>query len=200
LRENPIKKEWISRCLLAGWALIAVIGLAFLSGQHLASLPEPGNEALLSRALLELRHGSNADFLVHVISSDCSCSTSLFTHLVRRGPFPGAEELILFVGRDANKQKAAIRSGFAFSSISDAELVSRFGLEAAPVLVIFDSKCRLRYAGGYYDHPATITALDERIHAELATGIDVPTLPLFGCAISPRLQKSLDPLRFLSAK
>jgi hypothetical protein len=199
-REGLIKKAWTGRFLLAAWALIAVIGLAYLSREHLASLPEPGNEALLGRALLRLRRGSNASFLVHVVYGECSCSRSLFAHLLARGRFSGAEELILYVGTGSNKQQAAERSGFEFSAISDSELVSRYGLEAAPVLVVFDANGKLRYAGGYYDHPATITPLDERIHAHLATGASVQALPVFGCAVSPRLRKSLDPLRALSSR
>ena len=64
------------------------------------------------------------------------------------------------------------------------ELGFRFGLEAAPVLIVFDSAGRLRYAGGYYSHPAAITPLDERIYAQLAARAEVEPLPVFGCAVS----------------
>ncbi len=185
--------QLFGRFLLASWALLAVGGIALLSTKHLAPLPEPGNEALLSRAILKLRHNASKPFLVHVIYSECSCSKSLLTHLLARGPFAGSEELILFVGTDAKTQQAANRSGFEFSSVTDSELVARFGLEAAPVLLVFDALSKLRYAGGYYDHPAAITPLDERIHRQLAAGANVQPLPVFGCAVSARLQKSLDP-------
>jgi hypothetical protein len=130
-----------------------------------------------------------------VIYSECSCARTLFNHLITRGQFAGDEELILFVGADSKKQASAKRSGFEFTSISAAELVSSFGLEAAPVLLIFDSAGRLRYAGGYYDHPATITPLDERIHTQVRAGASVEGLPVFGCAVSARLRKSIDPLQ-----
>lgn len=107
---------------------------------------------------------------------------------------------MLFVGSNARNQALAVRAGFEFASISAQELVSRFGLEAAPVLLIFDSAGILRYAGGYYDHPATITPLDERIHTLFTANAKVETLPVFGCAVSPRLQKSLDPWFLVSSK
>jgi hypothetical protein len=135
-----------------------------------------------------------------VIYADCSCSRSLFSHLLKRGPFAGAEELILYAGRESNQHQAAQHSGFAFNNISDSELVSHFGIDAAPVLIVFDSKGKLRYAGGYYDHPATINPLDERIHAQLAAGVHVQPLPLFGCAVDARLKRSLDPFRFFSSR
>ena len=197
LTRKLIKSELAGTFVLAGWAMLAVAGIAFLGTKHLASLPEPGNEVLLSRSVLKLRHRAGKPFLVHVIYSECSCSKSLLAHLLARRTFPDSEELILFVGRDAKTEQAAQRSGFEFSSVSDSELVSRFGLEAAPVLLVFDAGSKLRYAGGYYDHPATITPLDEKIHEQLAVGANVQPLPVFGCAISGRLQKSLDPFRRL---
>jgi len=194
------KKDWIGRWLLAGWATVALVVIAALSVKHLAPLPEPDDAALLTRAALQLRHSPNEDFLVHVIYADCSCARALFSHLVARGPFPGAEELILFVGADAAKQAAAERSGFEFTTISAQDLTTRFGLEAAPVLIVFDPAGKLMYAGGYYAHPATIDPMDERIYAQLAAAGKVEPLPVFGCAVSARLQKSLDPLRLDHAK
>jgi hypothetical protein len=194
------KKTWIGRWLLAGWAMAALVVIAALSVKHLAPLPEPDDAALLTRAALQLRRSAKKDFLVHVIYADCSCARALFSHLVARGPFAGAEELILFVGADAGKQAAAERSGFEFTTISAQDLASRFGLEAAPVLIMFDPAGKLRYAGGYYAHPATVNPLDERLYAQLAAAGNVEPLPVFGCAVSARLQKSLDPLRLDYAK
>jgi hypothetical protein len=187
-------QDWIGKSMLAAWIVVAIAGLAALSLRHMASLPEPDDEALLSRAVLQLRRSSGRIFLAHVIYSECSCSRSLFSHLVARRPFPGAEEAILFVGADSIKRESAVRVGFTFTTVSAQELSLRFGLEAAPVLIVFDSAGRLRYAGGYYAHPAAITPLDERIYARLAAGAGVEALPVFGCAVSSRLQKSLNPL------
>jgi hypothetical protein len=194
------KRNWISGSLLAGWAIVMLVVIASLSLRHMVSLPVPDDEALLSSAVLKLRRGSGNNFLVHVIYSECSCARALFTHLILRRPFPGEEELILFVGSDSSKEVAAKRSGFEYTSVSATELVSRYGLEAAPLLLIFDSGGRLRYVGGYYSHSGTITPLDERIHAQLSAGAEIDPLPVFGCAVSPRLQKALDPLGLVSSK
>ncbi len=188
------KKGWIGKSMLAAWLVITLVGLAALSVTHMASLPEPDDEALLTRAMLKLRRGSSENFLVHVIYPECSCSRDLFAHLVARRPFPGAEEVVLFVGADPKKQESAQRAGFTFTTVSAQQLAFHFGLQAAPVLIVFDSEGRLRYAGGYYEHPATIRPLDERIYAKLATGTRVEPLPVFGCAVDPRLQKSLNRL------
>jgi hypothetical protein len=196
----PAVKDWIGKSMLAGWIVVTVVGLAALSVKHMASFPAPDEEALLSRAMLQLRRSSSSNFLVHVIYAECSCSRALFAHLVARRPFAGAEEAILFVGADRAKQESAKRAGFTFAAVSAQELGFRFGLEAAPVLVVFDTAGRLRYAGGYYAHPAAITPLDERIYAQLAARAKVEPLPVFGCAVSSRLQKSLNPLSALYSR
>ena len=195
MRSLPLAvKDWIGKSMLAGWVVVTLVGLAALSVKHMASFPAPDEEALLSRAMLQLRRSSSGAFLVHVIYAECSCARALFAHLVARRPFPGAEETVLFVGADSSKQESAQRAGFTFTTVSAQELGFRFGLEAAPVLIVFDSAGRLRYAGGYYAHPAAITPLDERIYAQLAARAEVEPLPVFGCAVSSLLQKSLNPL------
>ena len=185
-------------CLLGVWGLVVVIALASISVGHLASLPQPGDKAFLSRALLKYRRQTNANFLVHVIYSDCSCASGLLTHLRSRAAFPGEEELILFVGWSSGQERRFNDAGFDFKNITATHLVSDFGLEAAPVLVMFDAAGKMRYVGGYYDVPATVVALDEEIHSKVAAHTSVEPLPVFGCAVSPQLQQSLDRFHILS--
>jgi hypothetical protein len=194
LKDSLSRKPWIAWSLLAGWAILLIVVIASLSVKHLASLPRPNNYALLNR-VLKYRRSSSLDFLVHVIYSECTCSSRLLTHLVARRPFAGTEELILFVGVDPSKEKLARNSGFEFVTVTASELLSDFGLEAAPVLVMFDSAGKLRYAAGYYDNPATVISLDEKIHVQFLAHARIEPLPIFGCAVSPQLQRSLDPLR-----
>jgi hypothetical protein len=171
-----------------------LVGLAALSVKHMAPLPKPDDEARLTRSMLQLRRSSMPNFLVHVIYAECSCSRALFAHFIQRHPFPDTEEAILFVGVDRKKEESARSVGFNFTSVSAEELAFRFGLEVAPVLIVFDSAGRLLYAGGYYDHPAAIAPLDRRIYAQLTAGTRVEPLPIFGCAVSYHLKGSLNPL------
>ncbi len=193
-QTSPEKNRWLGKSLIAGWVVIALIGLASLSLSHMAAMPEPDDAARLTRAMLTLRQDATRRFLVHVIYADCSCTQRLFTHLVARGAFPGAEEIVLFVGEDTAKRRAAAHAGFRFTNVSSTDLAARFGLEAAPVLMIFSVSGRLDYVGGYFNHPAALFPLDETIYAQLKKGTTPASLPVFGCAVSPRLQKSVDPL------
>lgn len=194
------KKGLIGKSLLALWVIVTLIGLASLSVSHMAAMPKPDSEATLARAMLMLRTDPTRRFLVHVIYAHCSCTDRLFDHLMTRGPFRGAEEVVLFVGEDRGKRGAAERAGFGFVTVSAEDLAARYTLEAAPVLAAFDSAGRLGYIGGYFNHPSTLFPLDETIYAQLANGETPALLPVFGCAVSPRLQKSVDPLGIVYPK
>jgi hypothetical protein len=143
---------------------------------------------------LSLRQEGDTRFVVHVIYERCSCTERLFAHLVARRAFADAEELVLFVGEDAARRDAVIGAGYRYASIAPDDLFAAFGLEAAPVLFAFDARGRLRYAGGYFDHPSTSKSLDESLYARVAAGEAPKPLPLYGCAVSRRLQDSVDPL------
>jgi hypothetical protein len=184
----------VTYALIAAWIAVALLGISSLAVPHMAAMPQAEGQARTIRALLELRRADSRRFVVHVIYRGCSCTERLFAHLVSRGAFADAEELVLFVGDDDAKRKAATGAGYRYVAVSAPELAERFGLEAAPVLFTFDASARLRYAGGYFDHPSTQTSLDESIYARVAAGEAPKALPIFGCAVSPRLQDSVDPL------
>jgi hypothetical protein len=187
-------KDVAGKLLLAGWALLTLLAIASLAVSHTAAMPEPAKGGRLAGAALALRQDPARPFLVHVISARCSCTERLFAHLMERGAFPGSREIVLFVGEDAARQAAAERAGFRYLALSAEDLAGRFDLEAAPVLLAFDAGGRMRYAGGYFNHPSAIFPQDAGIHAELAQGATPKPLPVYGCAVSPRLQKKVDPL------
>ena len=187
-------KELLGKVLLAGWIVLSLVGLSSLSLSHMAAMPKPDDGSRLERAMLALPRKPGQNLFVHVIYAGCSCTERLFAHLLQRGPFPGTDEVVLFIGEDAEKQRSARRAGFEFISMSPAALADRFGLEAAPILAAFDTADRLRYVGGYYNHPAALLPLDQRILRQVIDGASPPVLPVFGCAVTERLQGSVDPL------
>jgi hypothetical protein len=184
----------IGIAVLVVWTVAAMVGIGSLGLGHMVALPTPDGTTRLAQAALRFKRDSAKPLYVHVIAAGCSCTDRLFAHLVGRDPFPGVEEIIVFVGDAGAKQRAADRAGVPFRTISAADLTARFGLESAPVLIAFDAEGRLQYAGGYYDHPATISPRDGRIHAQLASGGAATPLPVFGCAVSAGLKRSIDPL------
>jgi hypothetical protein len=188
--EASSAKSRLGYGLLAIWALVGLVGIGSLAVSHTVALPPPDEATKIATAALLLQRDPDKAFVVHVIYADCSCTQRLFAHLLKRGPRPAHEELILFVGRDTRKQEAAEARGYRFQATTNDQLASRFGLESAPVLMVFDRKHEMRYIGGYFDSPAAQLSLDEKILDQPATS----PLPVFGCAVSPKLQKTVDPL------
>jgi hypothetical protein len=180
--------------LIGAWAIGTLLAISTLALPHMAPLPETSREARTMRALLGLRTAADRELVVHVIAARCSCTERLFAHLMRRRPFGGADEIVLFVGDDPRKQEAARGAGFRYATVTDGQLQERFALESAPVMFVFDRRDRLRYAGGYFNHPSTVSPLDEDIHGRLIRGEAPPPLPVYGCAVSARLKDQLDPL------
>lgn len=182
------------RLLIVAWLGLSLVGIASLGVSHTAPMPRPSPEQRLTRALLDLRARTKEPFLVHVIYARCSCTERLFKHLVERRALAGMDEEIVFVGEDDAKKARARAAGYRFTTVTPAELESRFGLQVAPVLFAFTPEGRLAYAGGYFDRPAAVVALDQRIVSDVEHGVDAQPLPVYGCAVSPELQKSVDPL------
>ncbi len=182
------------RVLIGAWLALALLGIASLGVSHTAPMPNPTPQERLTHALLDLRTRSDSMLLVHVIYANCSCTERLFKHLVERRAMRGVDETILFVGDDAAKKARARGAGYRFATVTPAELGTRFGLEVAPVMFAFTREGRLAYAGGYFDRPAAVVALDERIVSEVEHGATAEPLPVYGCAVSAELQKSVDPL------
>lgn len=194
LQSGPALKQHLVGLSLLGWFVLSALMLGSLAIGHVVSMPEPEGDRLTSllRELRELRQRQGRDLVVHVIAADCSCTESLFRHLVGHGAAAGADELILFVGQDPAKAETARAAGYRFVSISQ-EALTAMGLESAPVLAVFDPGDRIRYLGGYYDHPAAANPLDQRLRSALARSETVAPLPIYGCAVSPRLQQAFDP-------
>jgi hypothetical protein len=182
------------RVLIVAWLALSLVGIASLGVSHTAPMPKPTPEQRLTSALLALRAQARQPFLVHVIYARCSCTERLFKHLVERRALAGMDEEILFVGEDDAKKARARAAGYRFTTVTPAQLESRFGLQVAPVLFAFTADGRLAYAGGYFDRPAAVVALDQRIVSDVEHGIDAQPLPVYGCAVSPELQKTVDPL------
>src|SRR5262245_3397584 len=111
-------KKWLGTLLLAAWIVVSLLGIASLSLSHVAPMPGTDDETQLAQAMLALRQQSAPHFITHTIYQGCSCTENLFTHLIQRKPFPGTEEVILFVGEDQKKQQLAQQAGFAFKKIS----------------------------------------------------------------------------------
>ncbi len=118
----------------------------------------------------------------------------------RRGGDEGADRARPDAGDDSGEADDAalgtrIRAaGFDLETLSTEELARRYGVEAAPLLVVSDPRGTVRYVGGYTDHKQSVVIRDHEILSALRGGGGVAALPVFGCAVSKELGQRVDPL------
>ena len=64
---------------------------------------------------------------------------------------------------------------------------------SAPVMVVISPENEVKYIGGYTSRKKGNDISDQEIIDELIKKREVKNIPVFGCASSKELQKSLDP-------
>lgn len=188
---SPVARDRLGKVALAAWLPVTVTVLAFLMVSHVVAMPSPSDEDRLREGVAALRL-LDAPLRLHVIYEDCSCTRSLWAHLMERGAARGVDELVLYVGDDAERAREARRRGYRFRRTDPRSLSDTLGVDAAPLLVL--ASAELDYVGGYYAVPAAVSPRDEAIARAVAAHEPVEPLPIYGCAVSPALQDQVDPL------
>lgn len=178
------------------WAAGSVAVGASLMVGHWYTLPRPEpSDPVLVRALEDLR-GSDRDrwLAVHVLYSECRCSRRILDHLLASPRPSWIAEHVLLVGPDARFERRAIAAGFAVDVVTPAELTRKFGIEAAPLLLVSAPDGSIPYCGGYTDRKQGLRIRDVEILESVVRGVAMHELPLYGCGVSQDLQSLLDPI------
>jgi hypothetical protein len=186
--------------VVASLTLWASAGLAVGANMmvgHWASLPRPasggGLAGLASEGRAEPETGRWT--ALHVLYTSCRCSQRILDHLWTRRALPGIDERVALVGPPGSHPALAAAAGYRVELLTPAELAARYGVVAAPLLLVADASGRIRYSGGYTDRKQGPEIRDGQIIAALLRDDTPAELPLFGCAVSRELQRVLDPLR-----
>ncbi|MFO0624861.1 MAG: hypothetical protein U0325_04535 [Polyangiales bacterium] len=191
-------RPWGAKALLGLWVTAMVLLGTFALATHVAALPVPDpQDPRLRGAVASLRRPGRP-LAVHALYADCRCSQMIRAHLARRGVMPGVDEVVLLVG-DAPAHRARVEArGFRVLAVSDEELLRRWRMEAAPLLVVTDAGGVVRYAGGYRRAKSS-AAEDPDVIRAVAAGRRPRRMPALGCPVSARLQARLDPIGLRTA-
>lgn len=194
MKDRP-KAGW-AWTVLGLWAAGLTLVGSVLLGRHLIALPRPEPSAAATRAFAGLRQpGDGAHWLaVHVLYAGCRCSARVVDHLVQAAHIPSVREVVLWVGRDAESEARLAAAGLRVVDVDPQVLQDRFGVEAAPVLVVLDEQDRARYVGGYTARKQGPDIQDRKILTALLGGAVPDENPVLGCAVSARLDKALNPV------
>jgi hypothetical protein len=184
---------------LVAWLAAATALGGVLLLRHAAALPAPlPSDPALRAAIREVLPPAPGRLrAVHVLYRSCECSRRAIAHLLDRRPLAGVDELVVLAdddGRPGAGDAALEAAGFRVLVTTPAGLRDRFGVEAAPLLVVARPDGELAYVGGYSRHKQAPRYEDAQILAELATRPTAAALPVFGCPTSARLAEVLDPL------
>jgi hypothetical protein len=183
--------------LLLPWGASTLLVGSVLRAGHWVVLPVPDRaDVRLERAIGELDslHAAGGWQMLHVLYTECRCSQRIFEYLLAREHPSDVRETILLVGAGEGWAARARAGGYAILTQSAQQLAERFGIEAAPLLVVVDPGRRVRYAGGYTERPQGLDYRDLSILQSLRSRGGAAELPAFGCAVSRELQSYLDPI------
>lgn len=188
----------LARMAFALWIPVVLVPGSYLLARHVLTLPKPTSvDPILVDTIRTMRRAEAPSpwFAMHVLSAECGCSQRVLANLLKRRPLPGfREQIVLVGGDDPEVEKNARELGYGFDRVTSDELVQRYHLEAAPVMVVADAKNQIKYLGGYADRKQGEVIRDTDVLTRLVAGAAVEPLPLFGCAVSKRLQTEINPL------
>ena len=184
------------RAVVAAWFIVVALVSASLMARHLVALPRPTHARELAAALGAFRPVGAAGSLaiVHVLYAECRCSKLVAEHLASKPRPAGVVEHVVIVGQDEALGSSLASRGFAVQFVSERQLAA-WGIEAAPLFVVLSAAGEVRYAGGYTERKQALFPRDREIVAALRAGDEVTPLPVFGCAVSNELKRTINPLR-----
>lgn len=173
---------------------------------HWVSLPTPAVGSTLESAELGRQSPINARSMLvslpagdrwlvsHFLYADCPCSSKVLDYIVHRQPLAGVNERIVLIGHPQPEELEVAQAKFSVELISPEALLTQYGVESAPLLVVTDSDGTIKYSGGYTHRKQGLDYQDQSIVRQLVAGGQVDPLPLYGCAVSQRLKQIVDPL------
>lgn len=176
-----------------------VVGATLMAG-HFFTLPRPAQgDPRLQREMRALaaatRPAGGARWtMVHVLYGRCRCSSRIFD-AIAAGPRPSdVDEVVLAVDPVETWAARTAARAIPIVPVDRESLERRFGIEAAPLLVVLDPAGSVAYAGGYTQRKQGPEIEDLSIVAALRSGRHPRELPLYGCATALELAAALDPL------
>jgi hypothetical protein len=178
------------------WFAAMVLVGATLLGRHLIALPRPPMDAALARAMGSMRGPADAGrwMTVHVLYAECQCSQRIAEHVLAGHRPPDLAERVLLIGRDANLEARFVAAGIAVVRTDENDAAVDYHVSAAPLFIVVAPDGSVRYAGGYTERKQGPNPRDLAILADARADREIPTLPVFGCAVSAQLRSTLNPL------
>jgi hypothetical protein len=190
-----MKRFGIRAALTVWFSVMLAIGASLLV-RHSVALPRPAVDSELERSLSTLRTPADVGkwMAVHVLYAECRCSQRVADHLLSSPRPADLAEQVLLVGRSAALEDSLTARGFHVTAVEPDELAARYHVLAVPLLLVAAPDGSIRYAGGYTTRKQGPDPRDLEIIASAKANRVTAALPVFGCAVSQKLDQVLNPL------
>lgn len=187
-------KGLLSRFALFIWAGLLTVTISYLMVGHWVSLPN-SQPVLDNDQVVRIKMDLVSQLHVqHILSQSCPCSHRIAKHLASRWPIPSVAEQIVVVESPNDTTSMVFPEAYTVRRISADQLMKEYAIESAPLLLVTDSNGNVVYSGGYTARKQGYEIRDYEIISSLLRGESVETLPIYGCAVSKRLRRTVDPL------
>lgn len=185
-----VRRIWPVAVFVVSSMFSLILGSALLASHT----PFQANPDGLSFLASELGTAKGQWQAIHLLSTTCACSRGVAEHLIARGPMADVNEQIVLAGSDPFLAHRLTVAGFPVRSIDPETVAEHYHVAGAPWLVFVSPAGDVRYQGGYTPAHARNDYQDQHVWAAVSNGRRVEPLPVLGCALGKRLQRSLDPL------
>ena len=138
--------------------------------------------------------------IIHFIGGECKCSEFLTEYLEKRGPSDEfSEKIVIFDDLEDKKSfyQRLSKKGFNVYKRDYDKTSNENKPEGIPLLVIASPEGDVKYEGGYSDkmlNPFSKIKDLELAKSHKNNEKDIKTLPAYGCYLSKKYKKWLDPV------
>lgn len=170
--------------------LSLVVFLSFLSAWHKTDFSTPQTNVNKQYETLSQWR------LIHLLGGECKCSEYITDYLVSRKPQANVLEKIVIFDDLKMFAPRLKRAGYEV----EVQDYSQMKIEDAPVgiplLLVVSPAGRVVYEGGYSDQMINPTTEFQDLNKlkDATNNREVASLPAYGCAISKKYKKWLDPM------
>lgn len=189
-------KKFILSTLVAIWVVVGLVVVTTWLQQH----------TLILKPLALQVPAVEGWALHHVLGEGCGCSEAIFKYLKQRGPQSEFQEFVTVLSEKAMPRTLwgdeLEKRGFRVQKMPLSQLPED-ELNGVPFLMVIAPSNQKVYVGGYGNH---LIKTSEDIHdLEIIQQLQgragpVTEFPIFGCVMSTKYQKILDPFRLKYAQ
>lgn len=200
-------KKFVVGFFVFCWLSLVLGYVTYVTGFHMVPLTNKAEINLQNQEMQKLLSSANLTpnsvLLVHFLNSECGCSGSIIKYLAQRKKSLKFDELIVLANDQTKKYKTILENnGFKVLLFNEEDLLTKFSIEALPLLTIFNNQEKV-YSGGYNEQQMHKKNYQDIQIAEQILNSNknladqkLPDFKIFGCSNGKVNKLASDPMGF----